>query len=437
MLQVQAHQAKTVFIIGAGPAGLFAARLLADHGHRVVIFNRDIKPGGLAEYGIYPTKEKMRSGLRKQFDSILAMPNIAYFGHVHVGYDLSLITLRSWNPAAIIVAAGAQGTKRLGIPGEDAQGVYAAKDFVYHYNGLPPFSQREYATGRRVVIVGMGNVMVDVARWLLEDDPQRKTEQVLVLARRGPFEAKFSRREFAHIDKHLERHAFERELDRIKDCLAPGEDVMRVADANFPIMGKPYRHLSPNLRFRFLTTPVAIHTGSNGHIRRVTLAENRLVATDKGIIPQPTGETAEIECDALISAIGDVVDPRLGLPVARGGYETLPETTYESLLGIYIIGWARKASEGLVGTTRMEAERGATLAMQYLDRLPPCTALSFQEIAARLPSAVTKRELQLLEQAEANEAEARGLPWFKFRDDASMRSAIAQESHLAAQAAAG
>jgi hypothetical protein len=85
----------------------------------------------------------------------------------------------------------------------------------------------------------------------------------------------------------------------------------------------------------------------------------------------------------------------------------------------------------------MEAERGATLAMQYLDRLPPCTALSFQEIAARLPSAVTKRELQLLEQAEANEAEARDLPWFKFRDDASMRSAIAQESHLAAQAAAG
>src|SRR5713226_202644 len=106
---------------------MFAAQKIAQGGHEVIILNRDIKPGGLAEYGIYPTKDKMKQGLRKQFAKILAMPNIAYFGNVNVGYDITLDTLRSWRPDAIVVAVGAQGTKLLGIPGEDAAGVYAAK----------------------------------------------------------------------------------------------------------------------------------------------------------------------------------------------------------------------------------------------------------------------------------------------------------------------
>ncbi|MBV9435614.1 MAG: NAD(P)-binding protein, partial [Acidobacteria bacterium] len=76
---------KTVFVVGAGPAGLFAAQKIALAGHTVVILNRDIKPGGLAEYGIYPTKDKMKTGLRKQFAKVLALPNVHYFGHVCVG----------------------------------------------------------------------------------------------------------------------------------------------------------------------------------------------------------------------------------------------------------------------------------------------------------------------------------------------------------------
>jgi len=77
----------TVFVIGAGPAGLFAAQKIALAGHEVVIFNRDVKPGGLAEYGIYPVKDKMKTGLRKQFAKVLGLPNVHYFGHVSVGAD--------------------------------------------------------------------------------------------------------------------------------------------------------------------------------------------------------------------------------------------------------------------------------------------------------------------------------------------------------------
>src|SRR6266403_423318 len=127
---------KTVFVIGAGPAGMFAAQKIAQSGHEVIILNRDIKPGGLAEYGIYPTKDKMKIGLRKQFAKVLSLPNVHYFGHVSVNEQapVSIADLHQFSPSAMVFAIGAQGTKKLGLAGETALGVYAAKDFVYSYN---------------------------------------------------------------------------------------------------------------------------------------------------------------------------------------------------------------------------------------------------------------------------------------------------------------
>src|SRR5689334_17996150 len=91
---------KTVFVVGAGPAGMFAAQKIAQGGHEVIILNRDIKPGGLAEYGIYPTKDKMKIGLRKQFAKVLSLPNVHYFGHVPVSSDaaITISNLREWGP---------------------------------------------------------------------------------------------------------------------------------------------------------------------------------------------------------------------------------------------------------------------------------------------------------------------------------------------------
>src|SRR5512139_283802 len=113
------------------------------------MFNRDIKPGGLAEYGIYPNKHTMKSGLRKQFRQVLDLPNIDYYGNVTIGEhgDLSLDDLRALGFQAILTTAGAQGTKWLGLPGEDLDGVYHAKDLVYHYNRLPPFSEWQFRIG--------------------------------------------------------------------------------------------------------------------------------------------------------------------------------------------------------------------------------------------------------------------------------------------------
>jgi ferredoxin/flavodoxin---NADP+ reductase len=125
--------------------------------------------------------------------------------------DISLDQLRAMGFQAILVTAGAQGTKWLGLPGEDLKGVYHAKDLVYHYNQLPPFSQKVFHIGRRAAIIGVGNVMTDIARFLIK---QAEVEEIIVVARRGPGEIKFERNELQEIVANLDMKDFEAEVRR-------------------------------------------------------------------------------------------------------------------------------------------------------------------------------------------------------------------------------
>ena len=159
-------QSKHVIIVaGAGPAGMAAANMLAKAGHEVIILNRDIKFGGLAEYGIFPAKLKLRGGLKKQYWEMLEQPNVHYFGNVSIGKgkDLTVDDVRSLGASAVVFAIGAQGTKAIGVEGDSAQGVFHAKDVVYHFNRLPGFGDRPFDVGKHVAVIGAGDVMVGEA----------------------------------------------------------------------------------------------------------------------------------------------------------------------------------------------------------------------------------------------------------------------------------
>jgi ferredoxin--NADP+ reductase len=294
----------------------------------------------------------------------------------------------------------------------------------------------------------MGNVMVDIARWLLIDAPQKTAEEVVVIARRGPFEAKFDKKEFDYIEEFLDRKAFDEELRRIQPQLAAvGQDTSKLAEETFPVLATPAAEHpagKARLRFRFLCSPQAIHAGAGGRIDQLNVAENVLFERDGSIACKATDKSAAVEVDTMIFAIGDVADPALGLPYSRDSYVTNPDqgdpkrAAYELfdpqsgkvLEGMYAVGWARKASDGLVGIARHDAEVGAVHVLKYLETAHECSfnAAQMQAFLERKGlQVVSKTDLESLARAEEKEAQKRGGAWFKFADDDAMLAAIESE----------
>ena len=439
-------QQHLVAVVGAGPAGIYGTRKLAEAGHRVVLLNRDIKPGGLAEYGIFVDKEKMKTGLRKQFKRILADPKVFYVGHASVGRDkaMSLEDLKNLGFSAIIVTAGAQGTKKLGIEGEDTIGVYHAKDVVYHYNFLPPFSQQTFEIGRRVAIIGMGNVMVDVANWLLN---YKKIDQVIVVARRGPIEKAYDDSEFEVIEQYLDNADLAQEIHRIApQLIAVGQNVEEIT-RKFVKDTEPAE--GRRLTFRYLCSPTKVIANDQGRVAALEAEENVMLLQDGKTVAKGTGKMRRIEVDCVVYAIGDQVDASLGLPFSRGAFVTNPERlpgdpnlaayqpydpeTKKVLDGIFVAGWSRNASVGLVGVAKQDAERGMKVVNQYLAHKE---GLSSGDMEAKVEALidllnkrgvtiVTREDIQLLESAEQEEARARNTWDFKYTTDEEMLQVIA------------
>jgi len=435
-----------VAVVGAGPAGIYGTRKLCEAGHRVVLMNRDIKPGGLAEYGIFVDKEKMKTGLRKQFKRILADPKAFYLGHVEIGNDqpLSLQDLQKIGFGAIVVTAGAQGTKKLGIAGEESLGVYHAKDVVYHFNSLPPFAERHFEIGRRVAIIGMGNVMVDVANWLLN---HKKIDQVVVVARRGPIEKAYDDSEFEVIEQYLDNADMKQEIARIAPQLtAVGQNVDEITQ-KFVKQGEPAE--GRRLTFRYLCSPNKVIANEQGRVIGLDAEENEMILQDGKTVAKGTGKNRRIDVDCVIYAIGDQVDASLGLPFSRGAFVTNPEklpgdpnpaayqpydpSTKQILDGIFVAGWSRNASVGLVGVAKQDAERGMKVVNSYLGAKEGLSAGEMEErIEALLETLkqksaefVTKEDVELLEGAEQEEARARKTWDFKYTSDAKMLEVIA------------
>lgn len=435
-----------VAVIGAGPAGLYAAKELAAQGINVTLFNRDIKPGGLAEYGIYPFKYKMKEGLRAQFRQVLALPNVQYYGNITIGSnaDLSLDDLRAMGFDALLVAVGAQGTKWLGMPGEDLQGVYHAKDLVYHYNSLPPYSAMNFQFGKRAAVIGVGNVMLDVSHYLLEETD---VTEIIAVARRGPAEVKFDKKELESVVHYLDMPTLEAELERVKPLmLALGQDPS-VLPATIKLVkdrSVKAKDTSNHFHVQFLASPTRILGDSDGRVCGLEVEENTLVKRDNGdTSARGTGKFRTLDVDMVIFAIGDKVDNELGLPVMGiefvkdreprfpidgTSYEIFDPQCRQCITDIFVAGWARQASTGLVGVARRDGTNGARALMAYLQTLPARSEAADARIKARIARIqkplITSSQLLVLEQAERDYAAAHGLEFFKFDNNADMLQAM-------------
>lgn len=432
MMEERRHR---VAVIGAGPAGLFAARFLAQQGVEVVLFNRDIKPGGLAEYGIYPTKHKMKDGLRAQFRQILSDPRVMYYGNVLIGEkgDLQLSDLQQMGFQALLVTVGAQGTKWLGLPGEELQGVYHAKDIVYHYNHLPLVAEHRPEIGRRVAVVGVGNVMTDIAHYLIAD---LQVEEVVAVARRGPAEVKFDKKELEHIIANLDLSAFDAEVERVSEVMRSlAQDPQAARDFVHSVSGRAPACDSPtHLRILFLEAPERMVGDAQGRVCGLVLQDNTLERVGDEVHARPLGRFRTLEVDTVIFAIGDRVDAGLGLPVRNGEFAKNPTprfpvdgVSYEvepPFEGVFVAGWARKSSAGLVGVARKDGEMGARAVLRYLEGLPKLQGGMEDALPRLTKRVVCLPDLLRLDEAERNEAQCRGVEHFRFDCNEDMLQAM-------------
>jgi ferredoxin--NADP+ reductase len=364
------HQ-HVIIVAGAGPAGMAVAASLGKAGHDVIILNRDIKFGGLAEYGIFPSKLKLRGGLRKQYWDLLQQPNVHYLGNVSIGRDkdLTVDDVRSLGASAVVISIGAQGTKAIGVEGDSAQGVFHAKDVVYHYNRLPGFGDRPFEMGKHVAVIGAGDVMVD---------------RVTAIVRRGPAERKYNPKEIRAVCANMDLEGIKKEFDRIKDRLAAvGQNPDEIQKGLLDEFTKCESAVSQTkMGFRFLASPKRILVNEHNRVRGLEMEDNKLEPKGEDTAAVGLKQFYEFPCDSVVFAVGDKVDDTVGLPYKGGTFLTNPtktgndpddalfqaydETSGTILEGLFLAGWARKASEGLVGVAKRDGDWCAEVVSRYL-----------------------------------------------------------------------
>jgi len=376
-----------VAIVGAGPAGAFAAdRLLRRVGNvEIDLFERLPTPWGLLRSGVAPDHQEIKR-LDETFDRETLRQGCRFFGNVEVGVDISHPELME-HYDALIYATGAQTDKSLGIPGEDLPGSWPATEFVAWYNGHPDYRGLEFdLSHERAVVIGNGNVAADVVRMLtrsvaelertdiadhaLDALRQSRVKEVVVLGRRGPAQAAFTSselRELGHMDGvDVIVDPDDAELDALSaEWLA--EEGTFTARKNVELLREfAARPETPDAErrivLRFLRSPVEIR--GDGRVEAIDVGGNEIVRSDDGALrPRSVDDEREtIECGLVLRSVGYRAVPLPDVPFDERSY-VLPndrgrvrDTEGNPVPGVYAVGWIKRGPTGILGTNKRDAE---------------------------------------------------------------------------------
>jgi ferredoxin/flavodoxin---NADP+ reductase len=376
-----------VAIVGAGPAGAFAAdRLLRAWGDvEIDLFERLPTPWGLLRAGVAPDHQEIKR-LDDTFEQQTLARGCRLFGNVEVGADVSHEELMR-HYTAVIYATGAQTDKSLGIPGEDLQGSRPATEFVAWYNGHPDYRELEFdLSARRAVVIGNGNVAADVTRMLtlspaelertdvadhaLEVLRESRIEEVVVLGRRGPAQAAFTSAELRELGRldgvRLRVDPQEVELDPLSARWLAEQGTF-TARKNVELLrefaARPAQADSQRaIVLRFLRSPVEIR--GEGRVEAIDVRGNEIVQADDGSLRPRAAEAAveTIECGLVLRSVGYRAVPLPGVPFDERSF-VLPNergrvlaTDGETLPGVYAVGWIKRGPTGILGTNKRDAE---------------------------------------------------------------------------------
>jgi ferredoxin--NADP+ reductase len=362
-----------VAIVGAGPAGYFAAQALQNLQTEDLQFTIDMierlpTPWGLVRSGVAPDHPKIKT-VSKVFEKVATAGNFRLFGGVELGTDISIEQLKEMYDAVVIATGSAIG-KKLGIPGEDLPGSISAAEFVPWYNAHPDFHNVDVPLNcETAVVIGAGNVAMDVARMLAlepsELDPtdtadhaiasfkESKIREVVISARRGPEHAAFTSPELRELPKLEHTNVLINKSD-IEDAIiragdAIEKDTKSNLDAMLLISEKEATAHDRTMKFQFLATPIEIMGA--GKVEEVVF--------------QKTGsdDKFSVKCGLVITAIGYEAASIPGIPYQSGKVVNIDGHVNENL---YVVGWAKRGPSGVIGTNKSDASDVMKLLVENL-----------------------------------------------------------------------
>jgi ferredoxin--NADP+ reductase len=403
-----------VAIVGAGPAGYFAAQALQNLQSEELQFSIDMierlpTPWGLVRSGVAPDHPKIKT-VAKVFEKVANEPNFRLFANVELGSDLTIEQLKEKYDAVVIATGSALG-KKLGIPGEDLLGSMSAATFVPWYNAHPDFKDENIDLScETAVVIGAGNVAMDVARMLAlepsELDPtdtadhaidslkKSSVRTVVVSARRGPENAAFTSPELRELPKleHtnviMEKADIEAAIVRAGD--APEKDVKSNLDAMLLIAEKEVTSHERTMKFQFLATPKEIK--GNGRVEEVVFQKTG------------TEETFSVKCGLVITAIGYEAASLEGIPYEKGKVVNNDGRVNEN---VYVVGWAKRGPSGVIGTNKSDAADVMKLLVEDLKN--PKNSGDITDVITH-NRVVTQQHWQAINEAEVAAGELLGKP---------------------------
>jgi ferredoxin--NADP+ reductase len=430
-----------IAIIGAGPSGFYAAEALTrgDIKTRVDMFDRLPAPYGLVRYGVAPDHAKIKSVI-KVYEKTIAKENISFIGNVAVGKDISVAELKKYYDA-ILFTCGAETDRKLEIPGIDLAGSHTATEFVAWYNGRPEYRDRQFnLSGEIAVIIGQGNVAMDVCRILCKSVEELKAtdiahhalealaksniKEVHMIGRRGPAQAAFTPveiREFGELadcdavvkaeDLKL-NEASQKELEDVKN--APKKKNYEILQ-HLASEGKKGR--KKKFVCHFLKSPVELKGA--GKVQQLVLEGNELSGTANEQKAKGTGKKEEMRCDLFFRSVGYSGIPIEGVPFnARSGTFDNEAGRIKGEAQLYCAGWIKRGPSGVIGTNKPDAEETVAHILADMPKLKPCeipdTAKLLATVKAKGVRVVNFEDWKKIDAAEiANGAKA-GKPREKF-----------------------
>ena len=415
-----------VAVIGAGPSGFFACQAWLQSGRdvRIDLFDRLPTPYGLIRGGVAPDHQKIKA-VTRALERIAASGKVRFFGHVTLGEDVPIEDfLAAYDQ--VLLTTGAEEARRLGIPGEHLMGVHTATAFVGWYNGHPDHQGHHFdLSGDTAVVVGMGNVAVDVARVLLRDrdtlqasdlagpalEQLRRSHihRVLMLGRRGPMQASFTPAELKEL---IDLDGLDVVVDPAQVELSEEElaGASKRVSRNVALLQEVAGERCSSgrcVQLRFWMSPVAFEGATR--LESVTLGANRPERRGDRIVAVDTGERTEVKAQLLLEAVGYRSRPIPGVPFCErkgrihhidGRVAALDGTVIPRL---YVAGWAKRGPQGVIGTNRADAKATVERMIEDLPTLPDVPRAGLSPAMA-----TTWEEWKALDDHEVAAGQARG-----------------------------